>query len=92
MSRSTLYRHFSTRSSLEEALREETLSAVRVAIESEVQEDRPPVAVLRRLVEALADIARERRIHALQLLPLGAEAEEAGAALLPAAERLSAGG
>ena len=88
VSRSTLYRHFSTRAALEQALREEALGAARVAIESEVQEDRPPVAVLRRLVEALAGIARERRVDALKLLPLGAEADEAAAALLPAAERL----
>ncbi len=88
VSRSTLYRHFSTRAALEEALREEALGAARVAIESEVQEDRPPVAVLRRLVEALAGIARESRVDALKLLPLGAEADEAGAAMLPAAERL----
>ena len=46
------------------------------------------MAVLRRLVEALAGIAGERRVDALELLPLGAEADEAAAALLPAAEGL----
>ncbi|MET0510239.1 MAG: helix-turn-helix domain-containing protein, partial [Thermoleophilaceae bacterium] len=60
VSRSTLYRHFSTRAALEDALREEALGAARVAIEREVQEDRPPVAVLRRLVEARAGPAPPR--------------------------------
>ncbi len=88
LSRSTLYRHFSTRSSLEDALREEALQAARRAIEDVLAEDRPPLAVLRRLVEALVRTAAERRLDALDVLPLGAEAEAVGAAMLPAVDRL----
>jgi AcrR family transcriptional regulator len=88
LSRSTLYRHFPTRSSLEDALREEALDAARRAIEAIVVEDRPPLAVLRRLVEALAQTAAERRLDALDALPLAAERESLAAAMLPAVDRL----
>jgi AcrR family transcriptional regulator len=88
LSRSTLYRHFPTRSSLEGALREEALDATRRTIEGVVLEDRPPLAVLRRLVEALAETAAQRRLDALGALPLSAEAEPVGAAMLPAVGRL----
>jgi AcrR family transcriptional regulator len=88
VSRSTLYRHFPTLSTLEEALKEEALASAHEAIERTVDEERPPLAVLRRLVDALADIAFERRLDVLEALPLGAEAEEASAAMLPALDRL----
>jgi AcrR family transcriptional regulator len=88
LSRSTLYRHFPTRSSLEDALREEALDAARRAIEAVVVEDRPPLAVLRRLVEALVQTAAERRLDALDALPLAAAGESLAAAMLPAVDRL----
>jgi len=88
LSRSTLHRHFPTRSSLEDALREDALAAARRAIEGIVAEDRPPLAVLRRLVEALAKIAAVRRLDVLDALPLAAEADALGEAILPAVDRL----
>ena len=44
VSRSTLYRHFPTRDSLEAALLEDALESVRRAIEDIVGEERPPLA------------------------------------------------
>jgi AcrR family transcriptional regulator len=85
LSRSTLYRHFPTQSSLEDALREEARDAVGSTIRDIVSDDRPPLAVLRRLVAALSHIAVERRLDALDALPPG-EAPEA--AMLPTVERL----
>jgi AcrR family transcriptional regulator len=88
LSRSTLYRHFPTRRSLEDALRAEALGAAGQAIEGIVLEDRPPLAVLRRLVEHLVETAAARRLDALDALPLTTEAEALGVAMLPAVDRL----
>ena len=88
VSRSTLYRHFPTRPSLEAALREDALAALRRTVETTVAEERPPLAVLRQLVGALVELASERRPDLLNLLPLGAEVDEVGAAIVPTAQRL----
>ena len=88
VSRSTLYRHFPTRDSLADALREDALAAILRTVERAVSEDRPPVAVLRALVEALFHLASERRLDALGGLPLGEVGQGAATALLPLAERL----
>jgi AcrR family transcriptional regulator len=88
VSRSTLYRHFPTRSSLEQALRDDALEEAGLTIEATVREERPPLAVLRRVVERLVELAHERRLDALGALPLGAEAEEVGETMLPLVERL----
>ncbi len=88
VSRSTLYRHFPTRDSVEDALRQDALVAVRSTVEKTVSEDRPPLAVLRALVGALLDLAHERRPSVLELLPLAEEGREAAAAMLPLIERL----
>jgi AcrR family transcriptional regulator len=89
VSRSTLYRHFPTRASLEEALREEALRGVVEAIVSIAAEERPPIAVLRRLVAALAEMARERHLAALDLLPLHADVRRHLAhTIVPAIDRV----
>ena len=88
VSRSTLYRHFPTRQSLEDALREDALAAVRSTVEETVAEERPPLAVLRALIGALADLASERRLNALGALPLAQDGRTAAAPLLPLIERL----
>ena len=90
LSRSTLYRHFPTQSSLEDALRERASEAMASTIQEVVAEDRPPLAVLRRLVEALSGIAVERRFDALDVLPPAAETEALAAPMLPTLERLLA--
>jgi AcrR family transcriptional regulator len=83
VSRSTLYRHFPTRASLEEALREDSLEAARRSVEAIVGEERPPLAMLRRLVEALVALAAERRLE-----PPDGGAAPVGAAMVPVAERV----
>jgi AcrR family transcriptional regulator len=88
VSRSTLYRHFPTRSALEEALRDEALDAAGRAVEAIVLDARPPLAVLRRLVEALVEIAAERRLDASQALTHPPALEAVGMAMLPAMDRL----
>lgn len=88
VSRSTLYRHFPTRQALEDALREEALAAARRAIDGAVSEQGAPLAALRRLVGSLVEVAGEYRLDVLGGLPLGLEAEEVGAAVLPVVERL----
>lgn len=88
VSRSTLYRHFPTRQALEGALREEALAAAGRAIDGAVSEHGPPLAVLRRLVSSLVEIAAEYRLDVLGELPLEHEGEEIGAAALPIVDRL----
>jgi AcrR family transcriptional regulator len=88
VSRSTLYRHFPTRPSLEEALREDALEAARRTVEDVVAEERTPLAVMRRLVEGLVALAAERRLDAADVLPRGPGADEVGEALVPAVERM----
>jgi AcrR family transcriptional regulator len=88
VSRSTLYRHFPTRSALEEALRDEALDAAARAVQAIVLDARPPLAVLRRLVEALVEIGAERRLDARQGLTNRPGVEAVGKAMLPAMDRL----
>jgi AcrR family transcriptional regulator len=88
VSRSTLYRHFPTRSSLDEALREEALVAARGVIESALSERRPPLAALGRLVRGLVELASNRHLDHLKALRRGPGWDELITALLPAAERL----
>src|SRR5688500_16186723 len=63
--RSTLYRHFPTRPSLEEALREDALAEAKQLVESTLAERRPPLAVLSRVVTALVEIGSRRRLDDL---------------------------
>jgi AcrR family transcriptional regulator len=88
LSRSTLYRHFPTQSSLEDALREEARDVLSSTVQDVVTRDRPPLAVLRRLVEALSGVAVEHSLDAPDALPPGAAAEDLGAAMVPTLERL----
>ncbi len=88
VSRSTLYRHFPTRDSLEDALRQDALAAVQRTVEETVTPDRPPLAVLRALVGALVDLAGERRLDLLGLVPLARQGRKAAAAMLPLIEWL----
>jgi AcrR family transcriptional regulator len=85
VSRSTLYRHFPTRDTLEAALREDSLEAARRTAEAVVAEDRPALAVMRRLVEGLVTLAAERPLAAPSE---GANAEPVAAAMVPALERV----
>jgi AcrR family transcriptional regulator len=86
--RSTLYRHFPTRASLEDALRQDALEAMRTLVERTFREERPPLAVLRELVAGLVELGSERRLDTLGALPLVGDGDEAVAALLPGLERL----
>ncbi|MDQ3608188.1 MAG: SpoIIE family protein phosphatase [Actinomycetota bacterium] len=88
VSRSTLYRHFPTRDAVEDALRQDALAAARNTVKETVSGDRPPLAVLRALIDALVDLAGERRLDVLGVAPLGSEGREAAAAMLPMIERL----
>jgi PAS domain-containing protein len=88
VSRSTLYRHFPTRDSLEEALREDARAAVQSTVEEAVSPGRPPLAVLRTLVDALVELAGARRLDLLGLVPLTQEGRKAATAMLSLIERL----
>lgn len=89
VSRSTLYRHFPTRASLQEALSEDALVAVSQTIEETAMEPRPPLAVLRRVIEALARLSNERKLEVLGLLPLPPGAgTKAAEAVAPVIERV----
>ena len=88
VSRSTLYRHFPARAALEEALRGDALAAVRRAIDEAATDERPPLAVLRGLVERLVGVGAERRLDVLDALPLEAEGDALCDALQPTLERL----
>ena len=87
VSRSTLYRHFPSRSSLEDALREDALDALRRTIETAAADERPPLAVLRRLTGALVELACERRLDVLDVHHSAPEVEELSARMVPAIER-----
>ena len=90
VSRSTLYRHFATRESLEEALIQDALETAREAVAAVTSEARAPMALLRRLVSVLVELGADRRLGMLRALPLGPEQEQLVSALLPAFERLRA--
>ena len=81
VSRSTLYRHFPTRASLEDALREDGLQAVRATIDRVLRDERPPLAALRELVDELVALGAKRRLDVLGAVPLTDGADEAIAAL-----------
>lgn len=68
VSRSTLYRHFPTRASLEEGLRREAAAAAGGAIEDAVSGAAPPLALLRRLVAALVEVGSEYSLDRLGTL------------------------
>ncbi|MDQ4048026.1 MAG: TetR family transcriptional regulator, partial [Actinomycetota bacterium] len=88
VSRSTLYRHFPTRDSLEDALRQDALAAVRSTVEERVSEDRPPLALLRALVDSLVHLSSDRRLDVLGEPALMQRGREPAAAMLPLIERL----
>jgi len=88
VSRSTLHRHFPTRSALERALRQEALAQAGRMVEAAASEEGPPLGVLRRLVIALAELAGRSRLELLEALPLGPDGEEPRAAMLPLLDRL----
>ena len=88
VSRSTLYRHFPTRASLENAMRDEALAEVGRAVERTIEQRRPPIAVLSRLVTALVETASARRLGDLDVLPLRERGNDMITALLPAVDRL----
>ena len=90
VSRSTLYRHFPTRESLAHALGGDALEAARRTVVALVAEQRPPLALLSRMVNGLVELANDRRVGVLEVLPLGPAQEDLVIALLPALERLRA--
>src|SRR5919202_1751435 len=77
VSRSTLHRHFSSRAALEEELRAAAVAELRRTIAEALTGERPPLAVLRRLVLGLVRVATERRLDRLGGLP-AAPVERAG--------------
>ncbi len=83
VSRSTLHRHFPTRTDLDRAVREECLETARRAIEAAGAEQRPALSVSRRLVGALVGVGAERCLEAVGALPLGDEGEKTAAGMTP---------
>jgi PAS domain-containing protein len=71
-----------------EGLRDQALAEMLTAIESAAAEERPALAVLRTVVDAIARIARERRVEALGASEAVRESEELAAALLPVLDRV----
>ena len=88
VSRSTLHRHFSSRAALEEELRAAAVAELRRTIAEALTGERPPLAVLRRLVLGLVRVATERRLDRLGGLRAAESRDELAAALVPALERL----
>jgi serine phosphatase RsbU (regulator of sigma subunit)/AcrR family transcriptional regulator len=88
VSRSTLHRHFPSRSVLEEELRAEALAELRRTVAEALAGKRPPPAMLRRLVLGLVRVAAERRIDRLGGLDAARSSDELAAELVPALERL----
>lgn len=88
VSHSTLYRHFPTRASIHETLREESLASASRAVEAAVTDDRPPLAALRQLVASLAAIGSEVPLGLVGALPLGARGRVLAERLAPLLDRL----
>ncbi|MBA2764610.1 MAG: TetR/AcrR family transcriptional regulator, partial [Thermoleophilaceae bacterium] len=88
VSRSTLYRHFPTRASLEAALRDQGIAAARQAAQRAAAERRPPLAALRRLITKLVELPRAYRLDLLGADRLRASADELALAALPLFDRL----
>jgi AcrR family transcriptional regulator len=88
VSRATLYRHFPTRSSLEEALRAEGLATAERVIADAATGARPPLASLRRVISALAELTATFRLDLIGALPLGGGSERLAPALAPLLDEL----
>ena len=88
VSRSTLHRHFPTRSDLEDALRRAALAEGREALVAAGRVEATPIAALRQAVLGLVGVGARRRLDLLGALPLGLEAHDLRDAALPIAERL----
>jgi AcrR family transcriptional regulator len=88
VSRSTLHRHFRTRSDLEAALRGDALAEAGEALAAIAGEEGTLLAELRRAVHALVRIGSRRRLDLLEALPLGPDGEGLAAEVMPIAERV----
>jgi len=88
VSRSTLHRHFRTRSDLEAELRSDALAEAGRSLTVIAEHEGTPISALRRTVLTLVQLGRRRRLDLLDALPLGAEVGQLGAALLPVADGL----
>ena len=89
VSRSTLHRHFPTRTDLRRAVRAEGLATARRAIEAAAAERRPALSVSRRLIDALVEVGAERSLEAVGALPLGDEGEKTAAGMAPILARVA---
>jgi serine phosphatase RsbU (regulator of sigma subunit)/AcrR family transcriptional regulator len=91
VSRSTLYRHFSTREALEAELRRQAAAlASREARAATAAEDRPPLAVASALVTRLVMLGAERRLGRLGQDALEQASAESGRLALPVLDRMAA--
>jgi AcrR family transcriptional regulator len=88
VSRSTLYRHFPNRTSLERALDAAALVATTRAVEGAVADGKPPLAVLRRLVAGLAEVGAKYRAHTRQVLAEADAIQALEGAIVPVLDSL----
>jgi PAS domain S-box-containing protein len=88
VSRSTLHRHFPSRSALEDALREDALAEARRAVEAAASDEGAPLGVLRRLVLALVELATRRPFDLVDAPPLAGGEEGPSEAASQVAERV----
>ena len=86
VSRSTLYRHFSSPAELQRGLHDELLAQVRAAVDEALGQGRPPLAQLRSVVSSLVDVGRELPLE----LPIGRPPEGSLVAAARGLGRLSA--
>jgi AcrR family transcriptional regulator len=89
VSRSTLYRHFEDLDALVAAMQAEMLARVQHAIAMQAGGVRPALAELRGVVEALIDVGRALPVVPPDGTPDRSGLAEAGAGLVPLAERLA---
>ncbi|MBN1527822.1 MAG: SpoIIE family protein phosphatase [Thermoleophilaceae bacterium] len=90
VSRSTLYRHFSTREGLEAELREQAAAlASREARMATADEDRPPLAVVSGFVKRLVLLGAERRLGRLGQEALEQVSDDSARLALPVLDRVA---
>jgi AcrR family transcriptional regulator len=89
VSRSTIYRHFTSVEELQDAIRDETLDRVAAAIAKVVESERPPLAKLRSVVSALVELGAELPLDVPLGPPSAAAVEQAAGDLGPMVEQLA---
>ena len=90
VSRSTLYRHFPSGDAVREALSAQAIEEVTAVVRSLAEEERPPLALVRRVIRAIVETSTRYRLDRAPDDELGRAAQALAPELVDLVERLAA--